>query len=118
MALSWIIFTFLVGWCWPIFWPWWWCWWRWRWWWVRWWPRPPIPEPDPPPYEELRFDWISHIAGGIGGVAAWVGLGRDLAPDGGLLPATLIAFVGAATLGSVAAGLVGGGARNASKTSG
>ncbi|HEX8573692.1 MAG TPA: hypothetical protein VF759_13180 [Allosphingosinicella sp.] len=104
MALSWIIFTFLVGWCWPIFWPWWWWWWRWRWWWP--WPRPPIP--DPPPYEEPRFDWVSHIAGGIGGAVAWVGLGRDLAPDGGLLDAALIAFAGAATLGSLASGLMGG----------
>jgi Na+/glutamate symporter len=61
---------------------------------------------------------VSHIAGGIGGAVAWVGLGRDLAPDGGLLAAALIAFAGAATLGSVASGLMGGRMPNAPTKSG
>lgn len=112
MVLKWLIFAILVGWCWPIFLPWWWWWW-----WRRWWPWPRPPLPDPPPYERIPFDWIAHVSGAVGGGVAWAVLGRDLAPDGGLLSLVLVSLVGAAALGSAATGLGSLGQRDVAKPS-
>jgi len=115
----WIIFAFLFGWSW-----WWWLWfWRWPWW--PWWPfpfPPPRPGPDPdPPIDFLRFRSVAilaQLAAGIGGAGALALLGPRLAPDGGLLAASLLAAVGATTLGSVATMFAGGAPRSRSVSNG
>jgi hypothetical protein len=96
MGGLWLLWAILVGFNW-----WWWKFW--------WWPIPPIPNPpDPPPIDRLRpLVWIAQIAGAVGGGAAWALLGSRLAPDAGLIPVTVIALVGATTLGSIAVNVVG-----------
>jgi hypothetical protein len=55
---------------------------------------------------------LAQLAAGIGGAAGLAVLGPRLAPDGGLLAASLIAAVGATTLGSATTMFAGGAPRN------
>ena len=78
-------FAAMMGWC-GTTWPGWW--------------RHPDPGPDP---------WwlIGGIIGAVGGIVAWVVLGPQVAPDGGLIAMALISFFGGNFLGTVAGGLRG-----------
>jgi hypothetical protein len=53
--------------------------------------------PDPGPWP-----WLTFVAGGLGGVGAFVVFGAKYAADGGLTSTFLVSFVGGAFLGQVA----------------
>ncbi len=107
MEIEFFTFSFLVGYIaplmleWIYFWPW----------------GPEGPPGDPGPYVlERRVGWVAQLAGAVGGVAAWAGLGRSLAPDGNLAPLIAVAAVGALAVSSTVVRVIRRRARPTSST--
>lgn len=106
VEINWWTFSILVGFISPIILPWWF--------WGPWGPEGP---PDPPPqWRDRRVDWVTQLAGAVGGVAAWAGLGRSLAPDGDLGSLIAVSAVGALAASSVVVAVIGRRARPISPT--